>query len=63
MQSIHFLFINVESKRIKATNELIYKNRNRLTDVENKLTVTRGYRVGRISWENGTDIYTLQYVK
>lgn len=36
---------------------------NKVTDVENKLTVTRGYRVGRISWENGTDIYTLQYVK
>ena len=41
MQSIHFSFINVESKKIKATNELTYKNRNRLIDVENKLIVTR----------------------
>ena len=34
-------FIYVESKKIKATNELTYKNRNRLIDVENKLIVTR----------------------
>ena len=25
-----------------SRNELIYKNRNRLTDIENKLTVTKG---------------------
>ena len=28
-------------RKTKATNELIYKNRNRLRDVENKLIVTR----------------------
>ena len=26
----------------KNTNELIYKNKNRLTNIENKLTVTKG---------------------
>ena len=28
------------------TNDLIYKNRNRLTDIENKLMVTKGERWG-----------------
>ena len=35
------------------------QNRNRVTDVENKLMV----RGGGINWEIGIDIYTLLYIK
>ena len=34
------------------------QSRNRVTDIENKLMVTRGLRRG-INWETGIDIYTL----
>ena len=37
--------------------------RNRVTDVDNKVMVTRGEKVGGgINWEIG-DIYTLLYIK
>ena len=39
------------------------QNRNRVTDVENKLTVTNGERGKEINWEIGIDIYTLWYIK
>ena len=39
------------------------QNRNRLTDVENKLKVTKGEGGGGINWEIGIDIYTLPYIK
>ena len=39
------------------------QNRNRVTDVENKLMVTRGKGGGGINWEIGIDIYTLLYIK
>ena len=41
------------------------QNRNRPTDVENKLMVTKGEsdREGRRNWEIGTDTYTLLYIK
>ena len=39
------------------------QNRNRATDVENKLLVTRGKRGEGINWEIGIDIYTLLYIK
>ena len=46
------------------TSEFIYKNRNRLTDIENKLMVTRGERDGGgINWEFGINRYTLLYIK
>ena len=32
-------------------------------NVENKLMVTKGGRGGGISWEIGTDIYTVLYTK
>ena len=32
-------------------------------NVENKLMVTKGERGGGISWEIGTDIYTVLYTK
>ena len=36
----------------------------RLTDLENKLMVTKGERWGGgINWEFGTDMYTLLYLK
>ena len=40
----------------------LFTNRSRVTDVENKLMVTRGWG-GGISWEIGIDIYTLLYIK
>ena len=40
------------------------QNRNRITDTENKLMVTRGEKdVGCINWKIGVDIYTLLYIK
>ena len=39
------------------------QNRNRVTDVENKLMVTKGERGGGINWEIGIDTYTLLYTK
>ena len=39
------------------------QNRNRLTDIENKLMVTKGERVGRENWEVGINRYTLLYIK
>ena len=57
----------MESKK-NGTNELIYKkiqiqNRNRLTDVANKLLVTRAPGWGEINWNPGVDIYTLICIK
>ena len=39
----------------------LQNDRNRLTDVENKLVVTKGERQGEINWETGikTTIYKL----
>ena len=42
----------------KWMGKIIYKTE-RVIDVENKLTVTKGKRVGEINWEIGIDIYTL----
>ena len=39
------------------------QSRNRVTDVENKLMVTKWGRGGGMNWEIGTDIYTLLYIK
>ena len=44
-------------------NLLIFANRNRVTDMKNKLIVTMGERKGGINWEIGIDIYTLLYIK
>ena len=53
----------VESKK-NYTNEHIYKNRNRFTDQENGLMVTRGeVWEGGIDWEFETDMCTLSYLK
>ena len=45
-----------------GTNKLIYKT-NRVTDVENKLMVTRGEKRERINWEIVIDVYTLLNIK
>jgi len=45
----------------KGTNKLVY--RSRTADVENKLMVYQGIRVGGINWETGIDRYTLPYIK
>ena len=39
------------------------QNRNRVTDVENKLMVTSGDKERGINWETGIDIYTLLSIK
>ena len=57
----------MESKK-NGTSELIYnkiqtQNRNRLTDVANKLLVTRGQGWEEINWNPGVDIYTLICIK
>jgi len=41
----------------KWMGEIIYKTV-RVIDVENKLMVTKGKRVGEINWEIGIEIYT-----
>ena len=50
---------------LKKWYQLTYlRNRNRVTDVENKRTVTKGESEGGgINWETGVDIYTLLYIK
>ena len=60
--NIAWYHLYVESnKRYKWTYLQI---RNRITDVEDKLTVTKGKRGrGGINWEIGIDIYTLLYIK
>ena len=46
------------------TNELIYKIRNRLTDLENEFMITREKGLGqRIVRKFGIDTYTLLYLK
>ena len=39
------------------------QNRNRVTDVENKLMVSRGEWGGGTNWEIGIEIYTFLYIK
>ena len=45
------------------TNVLIYKKRNRLTGIENKLMVTNGESGGVINWASGIKRYTLLNIK
>ena len=50
-------------KKIKTQINLFAKQ-NRPTDIENKLTVTKGERGGvGINQEFGINIYTLRYIK
>ena len=44
------------------TNELI-QNRNKLTDIKNKLMVTKGEKWGGINLKFGINRYTLLYIK
>ena len=47
-----------------GTNELIYENRSRFTDLENKFIVTKEEKWGgRDKLEFGIKIYTLLYIK
>ena len=46
-----------------ARNWLKKRERNQLTDVENKLTVTRGKDGGGINWEIENAIYTWLYTE
>ena len=48
----------------KLDNRTYLQNRNRLTDFENELIVTRWERLGSgIDWEVGIDMYTLLCLK
>ena len=47
---------------LKKVQMNFLQNRNKVTDVENKLMVTGG-KGGRINWKIGIDIYTLQCIK
>ena len=54
--------LNVEYKKWCKWTYL--QNRNRVTDVEKKLMVSKGdWGEEGINWEIETDIYTLQYIK
>ena len=53
----------VESKK-NVTNELYVQNRNRVTDVENKLIATKGESgKGGKNWETVIDICLLLYIR
>ena len=54
---------NTGSKCVYRYKCTYLQNRNRVTDVENKLIVTKGEGGGGIHWETGIDIYTLLYIK
>ena len=41
----------------------IFMNRNRFTDIEDKLAVPKGERVGGINWEFGINGYTLLNIR
>ena len=41
----------------------LFTNRNRLTDLESKLMVTKGERGKGINWEKGINRYKLSYKK
>ena len=41
----------------------LFKNRNKVTDVENKFMVTNGEKRGGINQEVEIDMYTLLYIK
>ena len=52
----------MESRKVIQMN--LFINRNRITDLENKLTVTKGERDGGgVNWEFGITRCTLLYVK
>ena len=47
----------------KGYKRTYLQNRDRVTDVENKFIVTKGWGREGINWETGTDIYILLYIK
>ena len=57
--NIVWYHLYVESKKWYKWTYL--QNRNRITDVENKLMVTKGEKGGGINWEIGIDIHTTIY--
>ena len=58
------IIILSEMEPRKMTQMNFFTNRNRLTDIENKLMVIKGERLGGgINWEFGIDIYSVLYIK
>ena len=47
----------------KTQQKHIFKKHRVVTDIENKLMVTRGKEGRGINWEIGVDIYTVLYIK
>ena len=60
--NITWYCLHMESKK-KRYKWTCLHNRNRVTNVENKLMVTSGGGRGGKNWEIGIDIYTLLYIK
>ena len=61
--NIMWYHLHVESNT-KWCRQTYLQNRNRLTDFENELLVTKGQQWGvEITWEFGINIYTLLYIK
>ena len=52
-----------ESRKTVQMNKDDEQSRNRVTDVENKLMVTKGGSGGGMNWEIGIDTYTLLCIK
>ena len=50
-------------KKQKQYKWTYLQNKNRLTDIENKLIVTRGERKGGINWDFGINRYRLLCIK
>ena len=50
-------------KKKNGTTGTYLQNENRVTNVEKKLTVTKGEIERGINWEIGIDIYTQLYIK
>ena len=50
-------------KKKNGTYGTYLQNENRVTNVENKLTDTKGEIERGINWEIGIDIYTQLYIK
>ena len=60
--SWYHLYVESKKKKKNCTKGTYLQNENRVTNVENKLTVTKGDIERGINWEIGTDIYTQLYI-
>ena len=61
--TVSCLMDKIDNKKYLSYKWTYLQNRNRVTDVENKLMVTGGSEEGGINWKIGIDTYTLLYIK